>query len=207
LAIRPWHLRWGATKAEATRHLAGDDLIHDARSESTRALTIHAPVDRVWPWVAQMGQERGGLYSYEWLENLVGCDIHNAERVVPEWQQVRVGDTVRLASAERYPFLYLLVEQVEAPRVLVLRSPNVGGSEPAPATEYGYSWAFVLEPQDGQTCRLLVRSRYQGPPAIVCLMEAIQFVMERALLRGLKQRAERTEADMAFSWPVAAFLG
>jgi hypothetical protein len=79
-------LRWGATAAEVARRLPGDELIPHPASVSTRAITIQAPVERVWPWVLQTGQERGGLYSYQWLENLFGSDIHNADRIMPAWQ-------------------------------------------------------------------------------------------------------------------------
>jgi hypothetical protein len=188
--IRPWHLGWGATPAEALGQLPGDVLIPRPTSASTRATTIHAPVEHVWPWVVQMGQGRGGLYSYELLENLLGSDIHNADRIVPEWQELRVGDTFRLASAKRYPDLALVVEAVEPPRLLLLRSPNVGGTPPDRGADFGYTWAFVLEPLDATTTRLLARGRYQGPPRVVLPIEAMQFVMEQAMLRGLKRRAE-----------------
>jgi hypothetical protein len=199
--VRPWHLRWGATEAETGRPLPGDALITAPISVSTRAITIQAPVERVWPWVVQMGQERGGLYSYEFLENLVGSDIHNADRVVPAWQTRRVGEEFRLASAERNPPATLVVAGVEPPRLLLLRSPNVGGTASAPPTEYGYTWAFVLEPAESEATRFIARSRYQGPRPVVLLMELAQFVMERATLRGLKRRAERPAAGTA---PVAA---
>src|SRR6266545_4849315 len=90
------YLRWGATDQEVRDPLAGDDLIRNADMVATRAITIHAAADRVWPWIAQLGQGRGGFYSYDWLENLVGCDIHSADRIVREWQDVAVGDEVKL---------------------------------------------------------------------------------------------------------------
>lgn len=190
LAVRPWHLRWGATDREARMPLPGDDLIPLPASGSTRAITINAPVEQVWPWVVQMGQGRGGLYSYELLENLVGSDIQNADRILPEFQELKPGDTFRLASEERYPDTALVVEAVEPNRLLLLRSPNIGGGQQTPREELGYSWAFLLEPVSGTATRFISRARYQGLRAAILPLEVVQFVMEREMLRGLKLRAE-----------------
>ena len=97
LLARPRQLRWGATDQESDEPLPGDDLIADPDLTATRAITIRASADQVWPWIAQLGQGRGGFYSYDFLENLVGCNIHSADRIVPEWQDVEVGDEVKLA--------------------------------------------------------------------------------------------------------------
>jgi hypothetical protein len=97
LAVRRWQLRWGATGQEAGEPVPGDDLITDPDLVATRAIAIGAPADQVWPWIAQLGQGRGGFYSYDFLENLAGCDIHSADRIVSEWQDIRIGDQIRLA--------------------------------------------------------------------------------------------------------------
>jgi hypothetical protein len=194
LLLRPWHLRWGATDVEAREPLPGDEIIPAPVSQSTRAVTIHAPVERVWPWVVQMGQGRGGLYSYTWLENLFGHDLHNAERIVPQWQHLEGGDEFRLASAARYPTMALVVAAIEPYRLLLLRSPNVGSATRAPADEFGYTWAFVLRPIGATDTRFIARGRFQGPRSLVLPTEFAQFVMERGMLRGLKQRAERIVA-------------
>ena len=97
LLARPRQLRWGATDQERDDSLPGDELVANADLSATRAITIRASADQVWPWIAQLGQGRGGFYSYDFLENLIGCDIHSADRIVPEWQHVAVGDEVRLA--------------------------------------------------------------------------------------------------------------
>jgi hypothetical protein len=97
LVVRPRQLSWGATGEEADAALAGDGLIPGPDLVATRVITIHAPADQIWPWIAQLGQGRGGFYSYDVLENLIGCDIRSADRVVAEWQDVKVGDEVRLA--------------------------------------------------------------------------------------------------------------
>jgi hypothetical protein len=97
--IRPWHLRWGATEEELSKPLPGDELVPDPAIEPTQAITVNAPVEEVWPWLAQVGQDRGGFYSYEWLENLAGCEMRNADRIHPEWQHREVGEIVFLHPA------------------------------------------------------------------------------------------------------------
>jgi hypothetical protein len=99
---------------------------------ATRAITVHAPAAQVWPWIAQLGQGRGGFYSYDTLENLVGCDIHSADRIVPQWQDLKVGDQVKL-----HPEVGLGVAVVEQGRVLVLRGGVPMGSVPPPTTAPG----------------------------------------------------------------------
>jgi hypothetical protein len=93
---RPRHLRWGATDAESDGPLPGDDLIASPDLTATRAIAVRAAAEQIWPWIAQLGQGRGGFYSYDFLENLFGCDIHSADRIVREWQDVQIGDEVHL---------------------------------------------------------------------------------------------------------------
>ena len=94
--VRPWHLRWGATDAEVDMTLPCDELVEQPKLNATHAITINAPASKIWPWLVQMGQTRGGFYSYDWLENLVGCHMHNADRIHAEWQELQVGDEVWL---------------------------------------------------------------------------------------------------------------
>ena len=189
--VRPWHRRWGATHGEVHERLPGDDLVPDA-DEITRAITIDAPAGEVWPWLVQLGQGRGGFYSYDFLENLVGADIHNADRILPEFQDLEVGDTVRLAPADyvlQSPDSALDVAVLDDEQALVIRSPY----EPP-----NFSWAFVLEPVDEGTTRFIVRSRGREPESALSwvgnrlLLEPIHFVMERRMLQGIKKRAEKT---------------
>ena len=187
LAIRPWQLRWGATDEERDATLAGDDLIPTPDLMATRAITAHTSADQVWPWIAQLGQGRGGFYSYDVLENLVGCHIHSADRVVPEWQDLKVGDQVKL-----HPEVGLGVAVVEPGRALVLRGGVPMGAVPPP---YNFTWAFVLREQPDGTTRLLVRERYaytqRWTPLLVEPVAAVSFVMSQRLLRGIRDRAER----------------
>ena len=187
LLVRPWHLRWGATVQESAGPLPGDDIIVDCDLTATRAITAAVSADRVWPWIAQLGQGRGGFYSYDVLENLAGCDIHSAESIVTEWQDVRVGDAVRFA-----PEVGLEVAAVEPGRSLVLRGGIPIGSTPPP---YDFTWAFVLRDEPDGTTRLVVRERYEytRPWArlLVEPVEVVSFVMSQRMLRGIRDRAER----------------
>ena len=174
--VRPWHLRWGATDEEAGKPLPGDELVPNAAIESTRAITVNAPVEEVWPWLAQIGQDRGGFYSYEWLENLAGCRMRNADSVHPEWQHRRVGERVPL-----HPAFGLKVASFEPGRAIVLEG-----------------WGpFVVEPIDEKSTRVIIRSRV--PQRLDVLLyylltfEIPHFVMERRMLQGIKQRAEQAE--------------
>jgi hypothetical protein len=185
IAGRRWQLRWGANSREATARFPGDDLVTDPDLVATRAITIRArPVD-VWPWIAQLGQNRGGFYSYDVLENLVGCQIHSSDQIVPAWQDVTVGDAVNLA-----PEVALTVATVDPPRAFVL-SGGVPMGEAAPP--YDFSWSFVLDGQ-GSTSRLIVRERYLytrwWAPLLVEPITAISFLMSQKMLRSIRDRAE-----------------
>jgi hypothetical protein len=190
--LRPWHIRWGATDDEVARLLPGDEIVPRARKWSTRAITIAAPAEAVWPWLAQIGQGRGGLYSYDWLENMAGCDIHSADHVIPELQNLRAGDVVRLGP-EGYPAYRVAAIELGHVLVLVGEDPDMGT----------HSWAFVLEPIDEQTTRLIVRSRDDYPPTLAnvviwrLITEPVHFVMERKMLLGIKQRAEAAVVQLA----------
>jgi hypothetical protein len=185
LLARRSQLRAGATDDETRASLPGDELIAHAGLTATRAISIGATRDRVWPWIAQLGQGRGGFYSYDVLENLAGCDIHSAERVVPEWQSISVGDDVRLA-----PDVALRVVAVDRGRSLVLRGGIPMGPVAAP---YDFTWAFVLRDGPAGSVRLLVRERYgytRGwAPLLVEPVSLVSFVMTRRMLRGIRRRA------------------
>ena len=182
---RPWYSKWGATETEVSMSLPGDDPVTAPILTSTRAITIQAPVTDVWPWLVQMGQGRGGLYTYERLENLVGCQMQNADRILPEHQQLEVGDKVRLVPEGRG--LYFIVSVIQSGRAIVL-----GGDDP-PTT-----WAFVLELIDENSTRLIIRWRQDYEDTIGNIIEwrgftdPITFIMERKMLQGIKDRVETT---------------
>jgi hypothetical protein len=170
--VRPWHLRWGAEARDLERPLPGDEFLPAEGTEIVNAVTIDAPPERVWPWLAQIGQDRGGFYSYEWLENLAGCQMRNADRIHPEWQQRQIGDTVFL-----HPAGGMEVTVFEPGRAIGLKG-----------------WGtFVLEPTSAGRTRLIAKGRAARSPiaaAYAVLMEIPHFLMERRMLLGIKQRAE-----------------
>lgn len=176
--LRPWILNWGATDAEAAALLPGDELLEEADGVATRAITIDAPPSAVWPWLAQMGPApRGGAYTYDWIENLLGLNMHSADRVLPEFQHPQVGDGFGL-GANQMRFV-----RVEPKQVLAIRSGDGN-----------WVWTFVLQDHDGKT-RLISRNRFRLPRLRdrigMIPMEPTSLVMERKMLRGLKDRAER----------------
>lgn len=197
--VRPWHLRWGTTEEEAHAALPGDDLLNGTQMESTRGITIDAPASEIWPWLVQMGQGRGGLYSYDWLENVVGCDIHSADAIIPGYQRLEVGDTIHLGP-EGYPFF--TVASIVPERALVLGAGlderSSAPSQPGTPPEHkpGATWAFLLRPLDAKRTRLLIRLRgdWESTAMMTLLnriiIEPAHFVMERKMIYGIKERAE-----------------
>jgi hypothetical protein len=180
--MRDWVLTWGATAEEAARALPGDDLLDGADIVATRAIGIDAPSSAIWPWLVQMGPGRAGAYTYDWIENLFGLNMHSADRIHPEWQNVGVGDVLR--GREDRPGMR--VEILDPERTLCNRS------------EAGdWVWTFVLVPEDGAT-RLISRNRIAmkgaaaGQRLGMLVMEPGSLVMEREMLLGIKQRAERS---------------
>ncbi|WP_448811412.1 SRPBCC family protein [Agromyces bauzanensis] len=190
--VRRASLRWGASDEELRMELPGDDLLPAPDLEATRAISIDAAPADVWPWIAQLGQNRGGFYSYDWLENLVGVDIRTAGRIVPELRVRAVGDVVNLA-----PTVALTVTALEEERHLVLRGAVAldGTGEGAP---YDFTWAFVLLRRFDGSTRLIVRERYAyltgWAGAMVEPVEMVSFLMTERMLRGIRDRAERTAA-------------
>lgn len=188
--IRPWHLRWGATDEELTETLPGDEVKPDAGIQVTHAITIDAPAADVWKWLVQIGQDRGGFYSYDWLENVFGLQIHNTDEIKPVWQELKVGDFVRSAHDEWLCGKFKdkagwFVMRMDENRALVLRDE----------IEHG-SWAFILKPVGETKTRLIIRARGSKPANLplkffhYSFFEPAHFIMERKMLLTLKKRAE-----------------
>ncbi len=170
-------LTWGATKEEAASTLPGDELLVDADGVSTRAIDIDAPAEAVWPWLAQMGPSpRGGAYTYDWIENLMGLDMHSADKILAEFQHPQIGDTIGFGANR------MRLERVEPERVLAWRSQDGN-----------WVWTFVLREHNGTT-RLISRNRFRLPTLAVRIamlpMEPGSLVMERKMLLGIRRRAE-----------------
>jgi hypothetical protein len=180
--LRSAILSWGATDAEAQARLPGDELLEEADGVSTRATDIAAPASAVWPWIAQMGPSpRGGAYTYDWIENLLGLNMHSVDRVLPEFQHPQVGDMIGYGPNR------MRLARVEPERVLAWRSEDGN-----------WVWTFLLERRDGAT-RLISRNRFRLPTLALRLgmlpMEPASLVMERRMLQGIKQRAEGLAAQ------------
>ncbi|QAY69833.1 SRPBCC family protein [Xylanimonas protaetiae] len=178
---------WGTLAGEADTALPGDDLLPDARVVATRGIGVDAPPRDVWPWLVQLGYCRGGFYSYDALERMIGLDIHSADTVEDRWQDLAVGDPVLLADG-----VVLQVADLEQDRHLVLRgSDELPGAGAAP---YDFTWSFVLR-RVGTGTRLLVRERYvphgPGSRALVEAVQPVSFLMTQRMLRGVRDRAER----------------
>lgn len=183
LGLRDVVMRWGTTGDEATRALAGDELIPSAQRVTTRAITVAAPPEAVFPWLTQLGAGRAGFYSHTWIERAIGCDITNGDAIQPDWQ-VRPGDVVRLCPEGSGPPLVYVVKELRPPRALVLAVEAQG----RPAT----TWAFDLERVGSDGTRLLVRNRTGRAQAWQELIEPGVFVMEHGLMRGVAARATRS---------------
>jgi hypothetical protein len=189
-------LRWGATVDEAAAPMPGDELAPVPKWAFTYGITVNASVADTWPWLVQIGQGRGGFYSYQMLENLFGCRIHNADEVIPELQGLRVGDEIKLHP--KAPGLRVAI--LEPGRALALCGAPVEVSRGA---SYVLStWQFLLLDRRDGTTRLLVRGRYDYSPGLAnriffgrLPLEPIMFVMSRKMLLGLKKRAEGHTPD------------
>ena len=188
VAARPRFTTWGTTGDEAGRPLPGDELVARPDGQSTLAVTIRAPAEQVYPWLLQLGQGRGGLYSYDFLENLLGLDMHSADRILPEFQQPQVGEPMGYGPAG-HPAASISPRFVafDKNRAVLLMSADDTGS-----------WAFVLVPREDGATRLLLRTRGSGDESFVSrlvfgyLFDPLSFAMTRKMLLGIQARAEGT---------------
>jgi hypothetical protein len=203
LVVRPWMLSWGASKDEVNHLLPGDEFIPEPRLNATHAVDIQAPPAAVWPWLVQIGQGRGGFYSYEWIENSMGLDMHNANRILPEFQNLKAGDTIPLAPDG----FGVPVAILEANRTLVLhgdtRLPGPGKLPPMKPGEYlAVSWGFYLFERENRVTRLVERWKADWSPGFASsifyrlFLEPGAFIMERKMLLGIKHRVEATVSSI-----------
>jgi hypothetical protein len=179
--IRPWQLRWGAADEEVARAMPGDDVVEHPTFNATRAVTIQARPEEIWPWLVQIGLKRAGFYSYDWLDN---PGHHSAERIIPELQHLAVGDLIPLSLDGKQGQWVKAFE------------PNQWMLWGTPRTNEYTTWYWGLSPLDESQTRLItrVRMRYHWlSPMIVIdlLVEFTDIVMMRKCMLGIKQRAER----------------
>lgn len=189
--VRRWFTRWGSTPDDIARAMPGDALIANPTHRATHAVTVYAAPEDIWPWFAQMGYQRGGLYSYDWLDRLFGIlDRPSADRILPQFQLLEVGDHVLLGPDERNK---LTVAHAEPPHALALSYER---------DDFQWVWQFGLYPLDRHRTRLVSRGTEHVPKGAAMwlfmhVMEPAAFIMTRRMLLGVKQRAESLRAERA----------
>jgi hypothetical protein len=198
-AIRPWHVRWGATSAELNTSLPGDELFSAQQYVVTHAITINARPRDVWPWIRQIGQDRSGFYSYTPLENLVGCQMPSVHNIDPLWKDREPGETVWFATPKHYRAQAKMVAAIVEPeRAFAMVSPNDWQRLQNGSRAEDTVWAFTLEPVGASQTRLIVRLR--GNPyrnlrqrlVSDLFWEPAHFIMERKMMLTIKRLAERS---------------
>jgi hypothetical protein len=199
LALRTWCLHWGLTATEARAQLPGDELLPVYAGEATHAITIHAPAEKIWPWLMQIGQDRSGFYSYTFLENAIGADMPKVEHLVPDWRPRQVGETVWFANPNRFSGQgRMIAAQVQPDRTFAMvmaddwRVIQYGGTG-----ERGL-WSFNLQPMPDGGTRLIARARGGTAPTLTgkilgrLFWEPAHFVMEQKMLRTIRDLSEHS---------------
>jgi hypothetical protein len=182
VALTPWMDRWGATSAEINAAFPGDELVLSPRYVYNRVVTINATPEEIYPWLVQMGAERGGMYTYSWFEtNILRCELINADRIHEEWQGLNVGDKVKMCPGDWGPPAYEVALLVPDHAVVLGHQENGQWSD---------VWQFILVPQADGTTRFVARGRDTKTGTIWDVIRPGQFIMERGMLLGIKERAE-----------------
>ncbi len=216
IGLRPWFMHWGATAAERVMLLPGDHLVGEVITQSTRAITIDAPTAAVWPWLAQLGQDRGGFYSYDLLENIVGARMPTTDALHPAAQHWTPGDRLWMYPPTAAGGIGFAVLRIHQPGQALAFGTHTPG---APVAVEDGSWAFVLRSTDAGTTRFVVRGRAARRPTLVGhlfeqgVFQPLHFVMERRMMIGLKEVSERgargrwlNHASIAL-WLIAFVIG
>jgi len=178
----PWMNTWGASSVEINAAYPGDELVPEPATFVNRAVSINASAEQIFPWLVQLGALKGGMYSYEWFEtNILRCELINADRIHPEWQDLKVGDLVRMCPGDFGPVPYT-VAMIEPNRALILGHQEDG--------RWVELWQLVLEPQLDGTTRLIQRTRSELSGGFWTVIHPGVFLMERGMMLGIKERAE-----------------
>jgi len=180
--LTPWMDRWGATDEEIAASFPGDELVPAPASFVNRAITINAAPEHIYPWIVQLDAKKAGWYSYTWFETLINCPMENADRIHPEWQNLQIGDEVHMCPNEPAPPPYI-VAQIHPNQAIVMGHQENG--------EWVDLYQFVIVPQTEGTSRLILRTRTMMVGGLWTVIHPGAFIMERGLLYGIKERAER----------------
>jgi hypothetical protein len=190
--VRPWHMRWGATRAEVAAPMPGDGIVARAQFNATRAITIHAPPEQVWPWIAQLGYRRGGFYTYDLVDN---AGERSADRIIEKYQRIEVGDLIPMWHEARGLAVAYRVDSFQTSEwMLWVHRPHENEQPDS-------TWSWQLLRLGDDRTRLITRMkqdyRWQTPRLAMfnlILMEFGDFAMERRMLKGIKARAERVKS-------------
>lgn len=181
--LRPWMDRWGATSEEIVAAYPGDELVPVPASFVNRGVTIEASAEQIYPWLVQLGARKGGMYSYSWFETyILQCELINADRIHPEWQDLKVGDLVRMCPGDFGPQPYT-VALIEPNKAVVMGHQENG--------KWVDLWQFIMTPQADGTTRLVLRTRTMMVGGFWDAIHPGIFIMERGMLLGIKERAEK----------------
>jgi hypothetical protein len=181
LLIRPWQLRWGATDAEVAREMPGDDFIPEPTFDATRAVTVNAPPEMIWPWLVQIGHKRAGWYSYDWIDNL---GKPSAEKIIPELQSLQEGELIPISPDGKHGFT---VHTMVPPEHMIWGAPG----------EMSWLWYLdrVSESQTRLISRVRLKYRWTHPSILFYLcLDVGDIVMMRKCMLGIKERAEQLAA-------------
>ena len=200
LFLKPLRDRWGLKKEDLNKTFPGDEIIAKPNNQFTHAIAIDAPREKVWCWVAQMGQGRGGFYSYEALENLTGLNIYNADRILPEFQNPKLGDLIPFGPNDAYPLV--VCEPGKAMAIGLSFDMDKGTPfnpevTPFPKNYFQLTWLWHVESVDAYHSRFYSRNRVVYNPSLKnklmmgLLFESIVFAMDRKMCLGIKKRAEK----------------
>ena len=180
--LMPWMDRWGASPQEISASLPGDELVLSPNIGYTRGISVNASPEQIYPWIVQIGAEKGGWYSYEWFEtNVLRCQNTNADRIHEEWQGLKVGDKVKMCPDENMPPAYL-VARMDPDQAIVLGHQD--------GDKWVEVWQFVLVPQQDGSTRLVIRSRSEMGGWFWNVMRPGEFIMMRGMVLGIRERAE-----------------
>jgi hypothetical protein len=182
--LTPWMDRWGTTPEERAAEYPCDELVAQPARIVNRAVTIHATPEQIYPWILQIGADKSGMYSYTWLENLVGCKMAKVEAIKPEWQNLKEGDLMKMCAGDFAPPPYLVAKVIENQAVIFGHKDN---------DKWAEEWEFVLIPQADGTTRLVTRTRTNMTGGFWEVIRPISFMMEQKMLWTIKYLSEKVQ--------------